>query len=131
VGGQLFEVNCANCHRVSNNGKDVGPDLTNIRKKFDRDALLDAIINPNGGIVFGYEPWTITTKDGDSYFGFLVADGEKTVVVKDITGNKHVVPVSEISSRKRQDGSLMPEPSSLGLTEQNLADLAEYLISLK
>lgn len=131
AGGQVFAANCATCHRVNNKGMDVGPDLTFIRKKFDRVGLLDAIVNPNGGIVFGYEPWMITTKDGDSYYGFLVADGEKTIVIKDIAGNKHVVAAGDVSSRKKQENSLMPEPSSLGLTGQNLADLSEYLMTLK
>jgi putative membrane-bound dehydrogenase-like protein len=131
VAGQaLFAANCATCHRVKLVGTDIGPDLTFINKKFDREGLLDAIINPDGGIVFGYDPWIITTKEGDSYYGFLLADGEKTIVIKDISGKKHVVNTSEVSSRKRQEKSLMPEPSSLGLTEQNLADLTGYLISL-
>ena len=131
AGQNIFAANCGTCHRVKDIGKDIGPDLTFIQKKFDREGLLDAIINPNGGIVFGYEPWIITTTEGDSFFGFLVADGEKTIVIKDMTGKKQVIATSKVSSRKKQVNSLMPEPSSLGLTEQNLADVAEYLISLK
>ena len=131
AGKNIFEAKCATCHRVNSKGKDVGPDLTFIKKKFDHDGLLDAIINPSGGIVFGYEPWTITTTEGDSFFGFLVADGEKTIVIKDLTGNKLVIETSKVSSRKKQDNSLMPEPSSLGLAEQDLANVTEYLISLK
>jgi len=130
AGQSIFAANCATCHRVKDVGADIGPDLTFINKKFDREGLLDAIINPDGGIVFGYEPWIITTKEGDSYYGFLLADGEKTIVIKDISGKKHVINTSEVSSRKKQEKSLMPEPSSLALTEQNLADLTEYLISL-
>lgn len=131
AGRGIFVSNCATCHRVKKEGNDVGPELTLIRKKFDRAGLLDAIINPNAGIVFGYEPWLVTTKGGESFYGFLVADGERTLVVKDIAGQKHVIAVSQVSSRKKQDSSLMPEPSSLGLTEQNLADLSEYLMSLE
>ena len=130
-GKQIFETNCASCHRVRNNGGDIGPELTFVQKKFDRPGLLDAIINPSAGIVFGYEPWLITTTAGESFFGFIVADGDHTLVLKDINGKKHVIDAKNVSSRKKQENSLMPEPASLGLTEQNLADVAEYIMTLK
>jgi len=130
-GRRIFEGNCATCHKVKSNGSDIGPDLTFVQKKFDRPGLLDAIINPSAAIVFGYEPWLITTKDGESLFGFIIADGEQTVVVKDINGKKHVISTKNVSTRKKQENSLMPAPTSLGLTEQDLADVAEYIMTLK
>ena len=130
-GDTLFSKNCSSCHRVKNKGMDIGPNLTGIKNKFQREALLDAIVNPNAGLVFGYEAWLITTKSGDSFFGFLVADGSQTVVIKDLSGAKHTIPTTTIASRQKQSKSLMPEPSSLGLTEQNLADIAEYLTAMK
>ena len=126
-----FEKNCSTCHRVKQSGSDIGPDLTLINKKFDKTTLLDAIINPSAGIVFGYEPWLITLKNGDSHFGFLVADGKEVVVLKDITGKKWTLDASLIVTRKKQANSLMPEPGELGLEGQQLADIAEYLLTLK
>ena len=130
-GKKLFEKNCATCHRVKETGTEIGPDLTSIKNKFDRNTLLEAIINPDAGIVFGYEPWTISLTDGQSFFGFLVADGERTVTIKDLTGNKHVIETSRIRSRKKQEKSLMPAPDGLGLKEQDLVDLSEYLLTVK
>jgi len=130
--GQLmFEKNCSTCHKVKAKGSDIGPELTLIRKKFDKVSLLDAIVNPSGGIVFGYEPWLIVMKDGDSHFGFLIADGKEAVVLKDITGKLWTLDSKQIASRKRQDKSLMPEPGELGLNSQSLTDVAEYLLSIK
>ena len=130
-GDTLFSKNCSSCHRVKNKGMDIGPDLTGIKNKFEREALLDAIVNPNAGIVFGYEAWLITTKSGDSFFGFLVADGSQAVVIKDLSGAKHTIPTATIASRKKQTNSLMPEPSSLALTDQKLADIVEYLMLME
>ena len=130
-GESLFSKNCASCHRIKNNGTEIGPDLTLIRKKFDREGLLDAIINPSAGIAFGYEAWTISLKDGQSFFGFLIADGAQTVTIKDLTGKKQIIPADQIVSRKKQEKSIMPEPNTLGLSEQDLADLTEYLLKLK
>ncbi len=130
-GDTLFSKNCSSCHRMKNRGMNIGPDLSGIKNKFQREALLDAIVNPNAGIVFGYEAWLITTKSGDSFFGFLVADGAQTVVIKDLSSAKHTIPITTITSRQKQSQSLMPEPSSLGLNDQNLADIAEYLMTMK
>ena len=130
-GDSLFSKNCSSCHRIKNKGMAIGPDLSNIKNKFQREALLDAIVNPNAGIVFGYEAWLITTKSRDSFFGFLLADGAQAVGIKDLSGVKHTIPTSTIASRQKQSNSLMPEPSSLGLTDQNLADVVEYLMMIK
>lgn len=130
-GGVIFLKTCASCHKVGGRGAAVGPDLTGIKNKFDRNALLDAIIHPDAAIVFGYEAWTINLTDGQSYFGFLVADGPRTVTVKDLGGRNHVLETAQIRSRKKQEKSIMPAPDALGLTEQDLADLSEYLLTLK
>ena len=101
-----------------------------IAGKFDRRTLLDAIIHPSAGIVFGYEPWTVTTKEGESFFGFIVGDNETTTIIKDLTGHSNVVATKNIINRVKMQQSIMPDPAALGLTEQNLADLSEYLISM-
>jgi putative membrane-bound dehydrogenase-like protein len=126
-----FVKNCGICHRVGATGNDIGPELTGIGRKFDKVALLDAIINPNVAIVFGYEPWLVNTIDGESVFGFLVADNKQSVVIKDISGNKHVIAQMKISSKKKQANSLMPDPSTMALSEKNIADIAAFLLSGK
>jgi putative heme-binding domain-containing protein len=130
-GAEVFQKNCSSCHRVKGKGMDIGPELTLIQEKFDREGLLDAIINPSAGIVFGYEAWTINTRDGEAFFGFLIADGANAVVIKDLSGAKHTIAASKITSRKKQDKSLMPEPWSLAMSEKNLADLSEYLMTIR
>lgn len=131
TGKEVFTEHCTSCHRIGQVGQEIGPDLASIKKKFDREGLLDAIINPNAGIVFGYEAWTINLSDGQSFFGFLLSDGAQTVTIKDLSGKQHIIPAAKISSRKKQESSLMPLPGTLGLTQQNLADLSEYLLTLK
>ncbi|MBW7892586.1 MAG: c-type cytochrome, partial [Chitinophagaceae bacterium] len=128
-GQKVFASYCASCHKAGQTGNTIGPDLTNIRKKFDQTGLLDAIINPSASILLGYEPWLINTKDGSSYFGFLVSENNQTLIIRDITGQKHTIARDAISSRQKQEKSLMPEPGVLGISEQELADLSAYLLS--
>ncbi|AQG82612.1 PVC-type heme-binding CxxCH protein [Spirosoma montaniterrae] len=124
----VFKANCATCHRHGREGNDVGPELTQIHQKFDKNALLDAIINPSAGIAFGYEPWLITTKKGQTFYGFLVSDGDQSVIVKGVTGQKHTIPTKDVFSRRQYKTSLMPTPDAMGLTKQQLADLTAFLL---
>jgi len=124
----VFTTHCSSCHKVGVEGNNIGPELTGIGKKFGKEELLDAIINPSAAIVFGYEPWLVNTKDGESVYGFLLSENKQTVVVKDISGQKHIIPVKKIISKQKQEKSLMPDPINNGLTEQNLVDVAEFLL---
>ncbi|HLL42114.1 MAG TPA: PVC-type heme-binding CxxCH protein, partial [Segetibacter sp.] len=123
-GKTVFAGRCSNCHKAGGEGNSIGPDLTTIGKKFDKTALLDAIINPSAAIVFGYEPWLVNTKDGASVYGFLLSQNKQAIVIKDIAGQKHIITLRNITSKEKQDKSLMPDPVANGLTEQNLADVA-------
>lgn len=127
-GKKVYTNNCASCHRHGDSGADIGPNLTMIHQKFDKLTLMDAIVNPSASIVFGYEAYTITTKRDETYFGFLLSDGA-VVVVKDVAGQKHAIKADQIKSREKLPNSLMPQPTAMGLNEQDLADLSGYLLS--
>ncbi len=128
AGLAVFKTNCATCHKHGSLGAEIGPELTKIHEKFDKNGLLDAIINPSAGLAFGYEPWLVTTKNGQTYYGFLISDGAQAVVMKDAAGQKHTISTATIASRKQYTTSLMPDPVSMGITEQQLADLVAYLL---
>ncbi len=130
-GKTVFTTYCASCHKVNGAGNDMGPELTTIGKKFDKTGLLDAIIHPSAAILLGYEPWLINTTEGASFFGFLVSENKQTIMVKDVAGQKHTIAVDKISSRKKQDKSLMPEPAIAGISQQQLADVTAYLLGGK
>ena len=129
-GKDIFGLYCANCHKIGEKGAEIGPDLSNIHKKFDKLGLLDAIINPSANIVFGYETWNITTKKGQTYIGFLVGEG-KTISLKDMGGQLINIKAEDIKSKVKMEKSLMPDPTSLGLKEQDLANLVGYLQGLE
>ena len=130
-GKSVFASHCASCHKVGQTGSTIGPELTSIGKKFDKTSLLDAIIHPSAAILLGYEPWLINTKDGGSFFGFLISENKQAVIVKDVAGQQHTIATDKISSRQKQNKSLMPEPAVAGISEQELADVAGYLLAGK
>ena len=126
-GRSVFGTRCATCHKVGGEGSTAGPDLTSIAKKFNDPELVDAIINPSAAIVFGYEPWLVNTKDGQSLYGFIVSENNRTIVLKDVSGKQHTIFVNNISSKRKESKSLMPDPVANGITEQDLADVVGYL----
>jgi len=124
------QTQCATCHKVGNEGKELGPDLSKIGLKFDRRAMFDQVLNPSATILSGYEGWLIELKDGDSVMGFIVADGE-TVVLKDTLGQEQQIAKKEIANRRQLELSIMPNDIALLMKPQELADLVSYLESLK
>lgn len=129
IGKAVFKSKCSTCHRIDKDGADIGPDLTMINKKFEKNGLLDAIINPSAGMAFGYEMWMINKKDGTTVSGFLQADGQ-TVVLKGMGGEMYTIKAVDIASRKQFATSIMPEPTDLGLNDKDLANLSQYLLTL-
>jgi len=117
---------CTSCHEFGGQGRNVGPALSRISEKLPRAALYDAILNPSAGIAFGFQPYVIVTKDGTTYTGFIIADGEM-LVLKDAAGETRFIPAAQVAERQRQSLSLMPDNIALGMKPQDLVDLVEFL----
>ncbi|MDA0838529.1 MAG: NPCBM/NEW2 domain-containing protein [Planctomycetota bacterium] len=120
---------CATCHRVGDKGKDIGPDLTAAAKKFSAPILLDSILNPSSAISFGFEGSQILTKEDQVYEGIVMGEG-KTILIKDVAGEIHVVEAKDIAARKKMSVSIMPEFKG-ALSAQELADIIAFLQSQK
>jgi len=122
----VFNKACISCHRVGQRGGLVGPDLTDIGQKMDMATLLDAIVNPGAGVAFGFETYSIETKDGKSLNGFLLNEGP-VVRIKDILGQIHELPSTSIRKMKLNTSSLMPAPQTLNLRDVDIAHVVAYL----
>jgi putative heme-binding domain-containing protein len=125
-GQARFAGHCASCHRSGGAGAEIGPDLTEIRKKFDRTGLVDAIVSPGAGIAFGFGAELLVTRSGEPHTGFLLADGA-TVSIRDGYGRVFTFDREQVAARVPLKSSLMPDPLALGLSEQDVADLAAFL----
>lgn len=126
--GQVtFYQKCASCHRKGDAGQDVGPPLTNAWQMFGRNSMIQAILHPDDGLAHDYLPSMVRTSDGNVLYGFLLAENEDNLVLKDPHGLEHVVEKSRVASRRQLETSLMPGPKELELTEEEVADLAEFL----
>jgi putative heme-binding domain-containing protein len=128
-GETRFAGSCSTCHHrgVDSPGAGVGPDLSGIEKKFDRRALLEAIVEPSAGIAFGFEAELFVTRRGAAHIGFLQSDGA-TISIRDGYGVVRTIDRGDLDARVPLKSSLMPDPLALGLSEQDVADVAAYLM---
>jgi putative heme-binding domain-containing protein len=130
AGRKVFDTLCSACHSLGG-ARQIGPDLSTIGGKLDRQALLDAIVMPSAAIGFGYESWTMETTTNGTVSGILVEDTAERVVVKtDATQEVRLTP-SAIKSRRQIPISVMPEGLIDAMTPQQIVDLVGFLTTLK
>lgn len=122
---------CATCHQVNGRGVDFGPNLSEIGSKLAREALYEAIVDPNAGISFGFEAWNVELKSGDELYGLIVSDTPQEVAIKTIGGIVTKCRPAEIVRRDKSKLSIMPAGLQQNMSTQDLVDLVEYLASLK
>ena len=131
AGRTVFERSCTACHVVGTTGTDFGPALTEIGDKLPKSGLYLAILDPSAGIGFGYEGWTIRTRDGQQLVGMIASETDDEVVMKLVGGIQRRVPKSTIVDRKRMETSLMPQGLERTMSEADLVHLVEYLSTLR
>jgi len=124
-------VQCFQCHRVRDRGRDFGPDLSHIGQKYTRAQLLDNMLNPSKTIDPVFANYQVETKSDQNYSGLLVRKTADEVVLKDANLNEIRVKLNEVKTLEASKVSAMPESLLQSLTAQEAADLVEFLSSLR
>jgi quinoprotein glucose dehydrogenase len=127
---QKAEVSCVRCHKVKGVGGEVGPDLTGIAGRQNREYLLEAIVEPSKQIAKGFETVVLTLKNGQSRVGVLKAEDAAEVRLVTPEGRLVVVPKDQIDERDTGK-SAMPEDLVQKLSRPEVRDLVEFLSGLK
>ncbi|MDB5355374.1 MAG: hypothetical protein JWN24_1827 [Phycisphaerales bacterium] len=124
-------VGCVKCHKIGNDGGNVGPELGSVGAKYNRAQLIESVLYPSKLIAAGYEQTLIRTKDGNVQAGVVRGETDAEVTLFDSSANKIVVRKADIEVRKTSNVSVMPEGLQAGLTQSQFADLIAYLQTLK
>lgn len=122
---------CARCHIVAGLGRNYGPDLTAIARRYDRAAVLNQIVNPSQTIAPEFVLHAIETRDGENLTGFVVSQSATEVRLRRETGDEITVPRGRIAVDEKSPLSAMPEGLLAPLTAQEAADLLAYLLTLR
>jgi len=121
---------CKSCHRVNGFGNTIGPDLSQIGKKYERKVLLETILEPSKAIAPEYIVHLLETSGGEVHAGFIVEQNDNELVLKNVEGKTIRVPKSDVVTTQPQKQSMMPELVLQDITAQDAADLLAYLTSL-
>src|SRR5262249_30208451 len=125
-GRVIFEKNCATCHRVSNVGINVGPDVGDNYNRTPQ-ALLLSILDPNRAVDNNYFGYTVSTQDGRILTGIITAETASSITLKQPEGKVEVVLRTDIDELKGSGLSLMPVGLEKNITVEQMADLITFL----
>lgn len=126
-GREIFAQACATCHRVGNEGFEVGPDLMG-QLGMAEETLLKDILLPNERIRPGYETTEVKLPDGSIITGLLKDDGATTVVIMQAGGVEQSLLRKDVAEVRHTSTSFMP-PFGEGLTPSDVANLLAWLRS--
>lgn len=122
---------CVECHRVRGRGGNLGTDLSQIGRKYERGALLETILDPSKAMAPEFVPHLVETDRGQVHAGFLLSRNEQEVVLLDVEQHRIRIPAAEVIDVVPQPKSLMPELVLRDVTAQDAADLLAFLMSLR
>jgi cytochrome c oxidase cbb3-type subunit III len=130
-GETLFRVKgCNQCHRIHGEGGRLGPDLTNIGGARSPNYLKQSIVDPNADVRPRYWVVSATTRQGETYTGFLMNEDSYTVQFIDMNERLHSVEKADLTQYKVEKTSKMPSYRE-SLKENEVDDLVAYLSSLR
>ncbi|MCP4510688.1 MAG: c-type cytochrome [Fuerstiella sp.] len=122
----LFKKLCINCHKVRDEGHEVGPNLASITNKAT-DAMLTSILDPNVAVESKYFSYVVVTKNGRSFNGLLASETGTSITLLAAEGKRQSILRSDIDELQASTKSLMPDGLEKDLKPQDLADVIRFV----
>jgi putative heme-binding domain-containing protein len=120
---------CAQCHRLNNEGGAIGPDLSGAGAKYTRRDLLESLLDPSKVISDQYQNMTVTKNDGEDVTGRIMEDTDTklVLVINPLTNEKVELKKTDVKGRTPSKLSPMPEGLVNILTRDEILDLLAYI----
>jgi putative heme-binding domain-containing protein len=119
---------CAKCHRFGVEGEGIGPDLTTIRRRFQKREIVESIILPSQVVSDQYAAVTVVTRKGSVHTGLPLPSGSKQKVLLLLPDATRLeLDADDVEERATSKVSIMPEGLLKGLTLADIADLFAFL----
>ena len=130
-GLEMFRVaSCIKCHRINCQGEKLGPDLTDISKRFTGRKLLQQILQPSSEINKQYQTHVVVTDAGKVFTGLLAKEDDESMHLlpnplqpEQIT----LVPKDQIEESSVSTQSTMPTGLLMTLSREEILDLLAFL----
>jgi quinoprotein glucose dehydrogenase len=124
------DAGCLRCHKIGNEGGDVGPNLTGVGTRLTRREILESIVTPNARIAPGFENVLLTLSNGETRAGIVKKEDARQLTIW--AGEDGLVSVQKSTIQSRQVGlSPMPEDLTGILSKRDIRDLVEFLATSK
>jgi putative heme-binding domain-containing protein len=124
-GREIFQRQCAACHRLFDEGGALGPDLTGSQRT-NVAYLLENIIDPSAGVPREYQVNTVRKTGGRIVSGFVISEDSASLTLA-LLNERVTIPKSEIEDRQQSAQSMMPEGLLQGMKAAEVRDLIAYL----
>jgi len=124
-GREVYKSICIKCHRFAGLGVQVGPDLATVQNR-PKKSLLEDILMPNKTIAQGYEAYVVETTSG-ILDGVLGAQTPTTIALRHEDGKEDIIQRKDIKQMYVTNVSAMPGDLEKQITQQQMADLLEFL----
>jgi len=126
----VFKKTCSVCHQVGGVGYRVAPDLASVKNKSPADLLI-AILDPNREAQPNFNVYTVVTDQGQTFTGIIAAETANSVTIRRAESKEDVILRSNIEDLISTGVSLMPEGLEKDLTQQDFADVIEFIKTMK
>jgi putative membrane-bound dehydrogenase-like protein len=132
-GREIFaKANCVKCHKFLKEGEGVGPDLTTVRRRFQKKEIIESVLLPSQVISDQYAAVTVLTTDGQVHTGMpLPNPGSDKLLLLMPDATRLEIPADKIDEKAKAKVSVMPEGLFKDLSLQQIADLFAFLETSK
>ncbi len=127
-GRQLFRKSCVACHRLENEGQEIGPNLAAFANRGGA-AMITNILDPNREVDPRFLSYQIQLRDGRNLLGVISNETAATLALRNSEGKTVTILRDEIDAMQSTRLSLMPENFEKEINPQAMADLLKYLLS--
>jgi putative heme-binding domain-containing protein len=132
TGQRLFtQQGCVACHAVDLAAEQKGPYLGASGAKFPREYLIESVMDPNKVVAQGFQTVVFTMKNGPEQMGFVTAEADGVVTLRNIAGQVSKIKRDDVKEEKHLPQSMMPAGLAAGLTVEEFTSLIEYLVTLR
>jgi putative heme-binding domain-containing protein len=108
-GRQVFQKNCAACHRLENEGREIGPNLAAMKNRGAESILLN-VLDPNRELNPEFTAYIVATTQGQVFSGLIAAETATSITLRQGENKPDIVVLRvEIEELKNSGRSLMPE----------------------
>jgi putative membrane-bound dehydrogenase-like protein len=126
-GGELFKAKCTACHRLGDVGNDVGPNLASLTDRSPQ-ALLTAILDPSQAVEAKFLNFIAVTSDGRTVSGLVESETSTSVTFVGENGQRVTLLRADLEAVQSTGKSMMPDGLEKELSQQDIADVMQYII---